>query len=103
MGGLRTWSKTEQDPDLVQHLVQDLVQDLVQYLVQQLAQDLVQDLSRTRTWSKTKNHTFLIKIIEFDLKWIHLARNGVILRIYETIWLRIVSKTPCPIWAIKGP
>ena len=33
-----------------------------------------------------------VKIMEFDLKWVHMARYGLILRQDGAIWLRIISK-----------
>ena len=39
------------------------------------------------------------KIIEFDLKWVHMARYELILEQDGAIWLRIISK---PLLAPKG-
>ena len=33
-------------------------------------------------------------IIEFDLKWVHMARYELILKLDGALWLRIISKTP---------
>ena len=33
-----------------------------------------------------------MKIAEFDLKWVHMARYGLILRQDGAMWLRIISK-----------
>ena len=57
----------------------DLVQDLVQALVQDLVQDQTHDM-------------FLRKIKELDLKWVHMAPYGRILRLDGAILLRIISK-----------
>ena len=40
-----------------------------------------------------------MKITEFDLKWVHMARYGLILRQHRAIWLRIISK---PLLTPKG-
>ena len=37
-----------------------------------------------------------MKITEFDLKWVHMVRYELILRLDEALWLRIVSKPPDP-------
>ena len=34
----------------------------------------------------------LIKVMEFDLKWVHMARYGLILKQDGALWLRIISK-----------
>ena len=45
-----------------------------------------------------------MKIIEFDLKWVHMARYELILRLDRAQWLRIISKTPLtPRKAMEGP
>ena len=31
-------------------------------------------------------------IMEFDLKWVHMARYGLILRLDGALWLRIIFK-----------
>ena len=33
-----------------------------------------------------------MKIMEFDLKWVHMARYELILRLDGALWLRIISK-----------
>ena len=48
---------------------------------------------RTRSWSKTWFRHFLMNITEFNLKWVHMARYGLILRQERAIWFRIISKT----------
>ena len=51
--------------------------------------------TRSRTWSRTRTRSrrhFLVKIIELDMKWVHMARHGLILRQDGAIWLRIISK-----------
>ena len=35
---------------------------------------------------------FCSKIMEFDLKWVHLARYELILRLDGALWLRIIFK-----------
>ena len=35
-----------------------------------------------------------MKIMEFGLKWVHMARYGVILRLDGALWLTIISKSP---------
>ena len=43
-----------------------------------------------------------LKIIEFGLKWVHMARYELILRLDGALWLTIISKTPLtPRRAIK--
>ena len=74
--------------DLAQDLAQDLVQDLAQYLAQDLVQYLVQDLVQDQV-----QDIFLRKIMELDLKWVHMVRYGLILRLDGAIWLRIISET----------
>merc|ERR1712185_343071 len=32
------------------------------------------------------------KIMEFDLKWVHMARYELILRLVTALWLRIILK-----------
>ena len=32
------------------------------------------------------------QIMEFDLKWVHMARYGLILRLDGALWLRIIFK-----------
>ena len=45
---------------------------------------------------------FLVKIMEFDLKFVDMARYGLVLRLHGDLWLRIISKTPLtPRRAIK--
>ena len=39
------------------------------------------------------------KIIEFDLKWVHMARYELILRLGGALWLRIIFK---PLLTPKG-
>ena len=42
--------------------------------------------------------------MEFGLKWFHMARYGVILRLDGALWLTIISKPPLtPRRAIKNP
>ena len=33
-----------------------------------------------------------MKIIQFDLKWVHVAPYGLTLRLQDAIWLRIISE-----------
>ena len=43
----------------------------------------------------SQTHTtvyFWIKIMEFDPKWVHMARYDLILRLDGALWLRIISK-----------
>ena len=43
------------------------------------------------------------KTMEFDLKWVHVARYELILRQDEAIWLRIISEPlPTPKRVMKG-
>ena len=56
-------------------LHQDLVLDQVLDLVQDQESDI-----------------FWIKIMEFGLKWIHMARYELILKLDGALWLRIISK-----------
>ena len=35
-----------------------------------------------------------MKITEFDLKWVHMARYELILRLDGALWLTIISKPP---------
>ena len=43
-----------------------------------------------------------MKITEFDLKWVHMARYAFILRQVRAIWLRIISKLlPTPTMGVK--
>ena len=35
-----------------------------------------------------------MKIIEFDLKWVHMARYELILRLDGALWLAIISEAP---------
>ncbi len=52
---------------------------------------------------KFLNITFM-KIMEFDLKWVHMAQYELILRLDGALWLTIVSKTPLtPRKAMEGP
>ena len=45
-----------------------------------------------------------MKITKFDLKWVHMARYELILRLDGALWLRIISKTPLtPRKAMEGP
>ena len=69
--------------DLVQDQVLDLVQDQVLDLVKDQVLDLVQDLVQD---------IFLMKIMEFDLKWVHMARYELILRLDGALWLTIIFK-----------
>ena len=42
--------------------------------------------------------------MEFDMKWVHMARYGLILKQDRAIWLRIISKPLLtPKGAIKDP
>ena len=41
-----------------------------------------------------------MKNIEFDLKWVHMARYELILRLDEAQWLRIISQ---PLLTQKWP
>ena len=50
--------------------------------------------ARTRTRIRARRH-FSRKITEFDMKWVHMARYGLILKQDGAIWLRIISK-PLP-------
>ena len=75
----RTWPRTWSQ-DLVQGLVQDLVQD----------QDLVPGPG-----PGPRTIYFWIKIMEFYLKWVHMARYELILKQDGAIWHRIISK-PLP-------
>ena len=44
------------------------------------------------------------KIMEFDLKWVHMARYELILKLDGALWLTIISKTPLtPRKAMEGP
>ena len=47
----------------------------------------------------TRTVYFWTKIMEFDLKWVHMARYGLILKQDGAIWLRIILK---PLLAPKG-
>ena len=40
-----------------------------------------------------------LKIMEFDLKWVHMARYELILRLDGALWLRIIFK---PLLTPKG-
>ena len=45
-----------------------------------------------------------MEITEFDLKWVHMARYELIIKLDWALWLRIISKTPLtPKKAIEGP
>ena len=45
-----------------------------------------------------------MRIIKFDLKWVHMARYELILRLDGALWLTIISKTPLtPRKAMEGP
>ena len=33
-----------------------------------------------------------MNVVEFDLKWVHMGRYGLILRLDGALWLRIISK-----------
>ena len=45
-----------------------------------------------------------MKITEFCLKWVHMARHELILRLDGVLWLMIISKTPLtPRKAMEGP
>ena len=45
-----------------------------------------------------------VKCMEFDLKWVHMARYELILKLDGALWLTIISKSPLsPGKAIKGP
>ena len=35
-----------------------------------------------------------MKIIEFVLKWVHMARYDLILKLDRALWLAIISKPP---------
>ena len=35
-----------------------------------------------------------MKITEFDLKWVHVARYELILRLDAALWLTIISQAP---------
>ena len=35
-----------------------------------------------------------MKVMEFDLKWVHMARYELILRLDGALWLTIISKAP---------
>ena len=49
------------------------------------------------------NITFM-KIMEFDLKWVHMVRYELILKLDGALWLTIISKTPLtPRKAMEGP
>ena len=42
--------------------------------------------------------------MEFDLKWVHMARYELILKLDGALWLTIISKTPLtPRKAMEGP
>ena len=44
-----------------------------------------------------------MKIMEFDLKWVHMARYELILKLDGALWLTIISKTPLiPKKALEG-
>ena len=46
-------------------------------------------------WSRTKAQeeiSFCSKILEFDMRWVHMARYELILKPDGAIWLRIISK-----------
>ena len=60
--------------------------DVVLHLVQDLG--LVQDQA-TRSRPR-RTVTFLMKIMKFDLKRIHMVRYELILRLDEALWLRII-------------
>ena len=40
--------------------------------------------------------------MEFGLRWIHVARYGVILRLDGALWLRIISGPPKSLGALHG-
>ena len=45
-----------------------------------------------------------MKIMEFDLKWVHMARYELILRLDGALWLTIISKAPLtPKRVMEGP
>ena len=45
-----------------------------------------------------------MKIMDFDLKWVHMAQYGLILRQDGAIWPRIISEPlPTPKRALEGP
>ena len=45
-----------------------------------------------------------IKIMAFGLRWVHMARYELILRLDGALWLTIISKTPLtPRKAMGGP
>ena len=45
-----------------------------------------------------------MKITKFDLKWVHMARYELILRLDGALWLRIISKPLLtPKTAMEGP
>ena len=54
---------------------------------------------------RPRNKYFGIKIMEFGLKWIHMARYGLILKLDGALWLRIISKPLLltPQTAMEGP
>ena len=33
-----------------------------------------------------------MKLMEFDLKWVHMVRYGLILKLDGDLWLRVISK-----------
>ena len=42
--------------------------------------------------------------MEFGLKWVHMARYDLILKLDGALWLTIISKTPLtPRKAMEGP
>ena len=45
-----------------------------------------------------------MKIVKFDLKWVHMARYELILKMDEALWLRIIFQpllTPKGIWTVQ--
>ena len=36
-----------------------------------------------------------MKIMQFALKWVHMAQHELILRLEGALWLRIISNPPC--------
>ena len=45
-----------------------------------------------------------MEITKFDLKWVHMARYELILRLDGALWLTIISKPPLtPKKAMEGP
>ena len=49
------------------------------------------DLGQVLPGARTRY--FRIKIMEFDLKWVHMARYELILKLDGALWLRIILKS----------